>query len=635
MSRRRRLVLVLIGILILPVAYLSGANVFLNTALASATINRNPEKLHLRWSRAWSLAPGRVSLREVAVRGQTSTLQWLAELDRVEVSLQLLPLFERHFRATSIRGSGLEFRLRRPRAEGFDPELAPEIPGLSPAALPRAPDAPARTREADREGWRIELQSVDIGALRLLWIDEHRIDTEEGALAGRLDLRLRGPLSVDDGRLELHGATLQIGRQTAARALDATISAELDPVIPARLDELEILDHLTGALELDTDETSIAVINRYLKKVPWLTVAGTGRLHTTVRFTAGKIEPESELRFESPRLSALFLDYQARGSGRLRAKASDREPPSTRLEVRFDDFEVRRDGYDEPHVRGRGFGIDVVAEGLDLRGQAEEASVEIRLPRSEVPDLSFYSAYLPQGSGASIRGGHGTLEARLRASTRSDDGEGELELHGSDVAFQMQNLTIEGDLDLTTRFSDFGIAARELALDGTHLELRDVKLSEGGKVQKESWRGTFDLTRGTLRLDEPSLEATVEARLHDSRPVVAMIAERAWLLEWFEDLLTVRDIDLETDLRVDRRALALERLELRGENLEILARLHFAQQQRRGLVYAHWRAFSVGLELGPDGRDWKLRQPRRWFVARAGFGGHRDDGDPEPQDTPE
>ena len=103
--------------------YLMAGNVFLNTSLGERTLNRKPDRFQMRWASGHTWWPGRVSLREVVLQGQSRRIAWEAQAERVEGRIALWPLLSRRLHVPELRAhevSGGVHRVAR--------ELAPPPP---------------------------------------------------------------------------------------------------------------------------------------------------------------------------------------------------------------------------------------------------------------------------------------------------------------------------------------------------------------------------------------------------------------------------------------------------------------------------------------------------------------------------
>lgn len=136
----RRLVIVLVGLLVL---YLIAGNIFLNTSLADAAINRKPDRFHIQWDSAWTLWPGRVTAHGVIAKGHVRRVQWQARAATASARIVVLPLFGRELRIDPIHAEQVQFDADRVEADMLPPEARVgawviHLPHLQTASLQRA-----------------------------------------------------------------------------------------------------------------------------------------------------------------------------------------------------------------------------------------------------------------------------------------------------------------------------------------------------------------------------------------------------------------------------------------------------------------------------------------------------------------
>lgn len=101
--------------------YLVAGNVFLNTSLGERTVNRKPERFQMHWSSGHTLWPGRVSLREVALQGQSRRIAWEAQAAHVEGRIALWPLLSRRLHVPEVHVHDVHGGVRRVAKERVPP----------------------------------------------------------------------------------------------------------------------------------------------------------------------------------------------------------------------------------------------------------------------------------------------------------------------------------------------------------------------------------------------------------------------------------------------------------------------------------------------------------------------------------
>ncbi|WP_426701800.1 hypothetical protein ACPPVV_01940 [Rhodanobacter sp. Col0626] len=105
-----RRLLWLVGVLY--VLYLIIGNVFLNSPMASSTINRKPETFHAQWAWAWTLWPGQIHAHDLQLHGHARQLLWSAQGESAGGRIMLWPLLRRELRFGQVRTSAVKLDIQ-------------------------------------------------------------------------------------------------------------------------------------------------------------------------------------------------------------------------------------------------------------------------------------------------------------------------------------------------------------------------------------------------------------------------------------------------------------------------------------------------------------------------------------------
>jgi hypothetical protein len=247
---RRLLLLALVPLLSLAM-YAGAVRWLLSGPRLRALINTNPESLTLDYDEASSFWPGRVTIRNLRIRGSDQNVQWIIRLAEARIDYSVLALASRTFRAERVRGSGLSFFLRRKReaAEATSSEVSvlPPIPGFPDPPL-RAPEAQGPRMPGDP--WRIEVRNIRIDDFDDVWFDACRY---RGAahLDGAFFLRPGMLVWVGPARVTVDSGEMRIGRAPAGIALAGRIEATFEPFEPPRVHGSEVWRSASGSATLD------------------------------------------------------------------------------------------------------------------------------------------------------------------------------------------------------------------------------------------------------------------------------------------------------------------------------------------------------------------------------------------------
>jgi hypothetical protein len=627
--RRLALVVLAAAALLYPV-YLVAGNAFLRNGGLARLLNRRPERLWMRWASAWTPWPGVVHVRGFEMRSQSTGFQWWLAVDSATLDISLWRLRGRELRIGPLHGTGVVFRLRRrldapPRGVPPQPELYPPIPGLAdpPVRKPEViyPTGPPRP-------WQLRLTAVDLEDVREVWLAEYRFAGRARA-AGGFDALDQKRLEVMPTRFDvLSGGfsmgALGAGPRSSPILLDAggRLDGRVEPFSPSRSHGWDVFHFVTGRVALQGRVTSLDFLDVFLRKTHWVDVrVGPGPLRTDIRIRRGDLLPGSRLESRPERVTLGFLDYRADGFGGAAwsVEPGRGEERKGRVTLVFDQFRLQRHGYPRPHVRGRGLRIDAVSAAPRFGALFVPERLTIDMPGAEVPDLTFYNAYLPRKSPVTVTAGSGSMSGRFAAVAPGWHGSGEVRLGARGVQALLEKKRLRATVDIRTRLR-MSLEDRRYDVSGSEVDLTDVTLLDG--AASAPWWARTHLDQAVLTPKAPvTLRARIESTLSDSRPLFALFApaEHSRVLRWVDHLVDIHGIGATAELTVGQGFLDVSHLAIAGGKAELLARLRFTGPRRQGILYASYGPLNVGLELEGAKKDWKLLHAKQWFESYPAF----------------
>ncbi|TPG11521.1 hypothetical protein EAH88_03145 [Rhodanobacter glycinis] len=97
---------------VLYACYLIGGNIFLNSPLAPAEVNRKPEIFQAQWAWAWTLWPGQIHAHDLRLHGHARQLLWSAQGDVASGRIMLWPLLRRELRFGPVRTTAVSLDIQ-------------------------------------------------------------------------------------------------------------------------------------------------------------------------------------------------------------------------------------------------------------------------------------------------------------------------------------------------------------------------------------------------------------------------------------------------------------------------------------------------------------------------------------------
>lgn len=258
--------------------YLIAGNLFLNTSLGHAALNRQPEKFQMQWARGSTWWPGRVSLSGVMLQGHARRNQWSIQAASARGRIALLPLLRREVHV--------------PYAWVTDAVVAvDQVNAEQPSPAPRP------------GGWVLRFDRIASDTLHRGRFGKLLLEGKGGAEFGFVKQLRGGPMEVLPSAVKFTGARLTREGQEYLRdgTLDARFSIAGHTRAQAQgLDKLRLSDI---ELELQGTTAALAVALDAKGQGTFKTVPGQGQAKAGLKFSRGAFAPDSQLRWQMPLIS--------------------------------------------------------------------------------------------------------------------------------------------------------------------------------------------------------------------------------------------------------------------------------------------------------------------------------------------
>lgn len=421
--------------------------------------------------------------------------------------------------------------------------------------------------------------------------------------------------TMDGTRLDIGGSRLRWHAQG-----ETPVAERLESDLRLREGRLHRRDDVPGGhWVLEGRVRQLGFLNTFLPDAHGLAVQGHGQLQVEGSFEGQQILPGTRLRVAAERLQVDFLDHRAAGRGELTARLETPEQAHLVLEIPL--YALERRGDDRPNLQGRDLVVSTrtgqFSEVL-ASPQPRHFTTRISLPETTVPDFTRYNAYLPDDAGVTLLGGTAHLASEF--TLMGLQAQGEVSLRASGVELELLDQRLRGDLQLGLRLADGDLTTREFNAARSFLRLDQVQRLTDGQAGEAGWWVRLDFDDAQLRwTDQIRLASHVELAMRDTGLLARLFLARARDNAWLGRLLDVRGIEGNALLNLNDAQIRLSEVDLRGENLMLLADLELAQGTSNGALYASLGALGFGVELNDSEPTLRIVRPRRWFDAwRAG-----------------
>jgi len=126
-----------------------------------------------------------------------------------------------------------------------------------------------------------------------------------------------------------------------------------------------------------------------------------------------------------------------------------------------------------------------------------------------------------------------------------------------------------------------------------------------------------DVRSGSLRMARPlEVDAEVALSAMDARPILALASERSKAASWVDRLVDTENLQGRARISTRSGPLEVRELELTAGRAAISGELCLERGRPSMLLLLSLGDSHVGLERGPEGGDWHLGRPTRWFAER-------------------
>jgi hypothetical protein len=545
--RWRRLVKRVLGVVgILAASYLVVANILLRTGLLRNAVNGSSlsfailgtsTALHLDYTSAYSIFPGRAHVEGLTIRGRERTVEWRLTLDRADVTISLAGLLHRTFHVTRLRSSGLTLRarLRLDRAHATPDVIAalPPIAGFAdPPLLDDAPPPPPLP-DANYDLWMLDLEDIDVEHVREVWIYTVRAEGDT-RVRGRWLFRPQRWLDVGPSTVDANGVDISYGSQPLASGVQGSFRTTVHPFDVREANGLSTFDHVSH----DGDLRGRAIIATALRLLaPSSGVRFTqceGPFDAHVVLDHGRLAEGTRVRTEATncQIESDELALEAR----LRTELGVEGDLAT-IDTRASGLRVSRRGVEQARVTS--IAATVTTKHMRIAQVFDDAQFTVDVEGAETNDLGAWGYLLPSTPPFVIRSGIVSADGHANGSLVDRSGSGKLKL-------RVRRLTVE---DGSERFvADFASDAKvgELSLAGgtvagaATIAVRDlsVKSAGGGAAvlvvpQLTLLASHFALgpsgANGHVSIDLPRAEVADLGRLHELFPLpLGLAVERGW-----------------------------------------------------------------------------------------------------------
>ena len=323
---------------------------------------------------------------------------------------------------------------------------------------------------------------------------------------------------------------------------------------------------------------------------------------------------EYSLRSDAFQVEVMGLDI----SGSATVTGSTRKERGKHVTTaRFDlgEFEIVDPEDGSVDVSGSGLTLDAVWHGLSIAGRVPATHAELVIPRAAIHDISTFNAVIPEQGSLALVSGTGVIDAKLEVDDRI--AAGTLDLVAEDIVLQSKGTPFVGDLEVHANLAEGDLVGKRFDFSGTTLlldEIVDPNLSEKKQEKLDAWYCDLEVRSGELIIGKPlSTNADVRLKIHDSRPVVAVLKDLEAGPKWLSMAPNIKTIDGTMKVDIGKGALAFRDLDMTGDGFEALGWMSIVDKKADGRLFVRFKSVMAGVSLDQGKAKIQLSKPRQWF----------------------
>jgi hypothetical protein len=416
---RRRATAVITIVAGLFLAYLAAVNLFLGTRLLRNIVSVEPDSFLLDYASAYSIAPGRVHVGGLTIRGGGRHVQWILTIDTADVVVAMTDLLHKRFHASRVRVNGFTIRVRfRMDPAMATPELLanlPPVPGfVDPPYTDVGPD-PLPVPDALYHPWSVQIEDVDVEHVREIWIQAARAESDS-RVHGRWIFRPGRWIDVGPATVDVNALVFSYEGRRLAAGVRGLIGGTLHP-FDLREPGLEVLGHVStdGHLHGETTASNVLATLAGSKGVDF--AGGEGPLDARLVMDHGMFMRGTSARMEAARTEATGsrLSFAWAMQVELEAK-DDTSSPGPIMSLRTAVSNLRISSRDD--VLGDVASVDATLTGQrpELLHAFDDSAFSVDIHGARTQSLSGWAARFLPASGVAVGAGVATASAHLDGS---------------------------------------------------------------------------------------------------------------------------------------------------------------------------------------------------------------------------
>ncbi len=577
--------------------YLVAIHVVLATPLLRHFANKKPEKFLLEYGSAWSIIPGRVHVRALRIRFKDSVAETYLSIDKVDTTVELLPLAKKILRFRGPRLSNASVRVR-PRMHPEDVRESSmqgmaTIPGFD--GPPLAKTEPREPPELDKY-WTIDLQNAEID-LRELWIDTYRFAGRARATGGFF-LKPTQEFELRPSRIEVTEGVLTLANRPFGRELRGSLEARIARHDPRALDGGEMFRHMDVHAKLASVVDELGFVQKWLAPGTGTHLTGGGgSAESEVHVVAGVLRDGTWLTFKSQRALVRHPPFSAWVDSDVDLRVAK---GVASVRVLAHDLRLVRRWAESYPIESERIDLLVVTRSLDLaRKPFDDVLATLDVPRATMTNTRMLTGLF--GEQVKLQGGAAYLKAHVDLSVAESLLKGTISFDAPRLAAASSSTAFAARVAVGLEVERLDLSTMTGSVPRAYVDVRDANLVGLTTAPPPAWWGRVELRHGTLdAAQKPMFAGDLSAHARDARPIVFLATQKQGIPAWAREPLAMENLRLHGKLHVGP-GVAVEALTGDGGAIDVDGRLAMVNRKNEGHVTLSYGPLALTIHLGPRG----------------------------------
>ncbi|MEA1889126.1 MAG: hypothetical protein U9N50_05020 [Pseudomonadota bacterium] len=413
-------------------------------------------------------------------------------------------------------------------------------------------------------------------------------------------------IDIEKGRVKL---VLPEGVSTQARLGELLAGVKGKEILP-------MLDSDSEQLKIRGVISDLRWLNVLMKNRFNLAIRGAGDISAELVLDSGWMAPGTEFNINPKKLIVEVLDYVATGGGggHLRlAVEKGGESPDVSLDIKMTDASFKNKDDEQSFVEDTDILLQALARNITFDGKGRDVDLHLQIPSAQVKDLSVYNSYLPPDSPLQIVDGQAELKVDVLLKPESAGGFVKLISTGMHAMADKQE--VEADMNIDIKLVGGVPQNMDFDISGSTIEINNVKVTGDKKdFNDDNWGVLLSLNKARAVWKQPvQLDIEADLGMTDSRPFVAMIANKKDKEGWLAKAMTIDDVKGKVNMRVNNRIIVIPYAFAGSDNIDVGAKAIVSADARNGVLYARFRKLHGLLKFNNGKRNLDILKARKKF----------------------